>query len=255
MTTTPDLPKDPVAQALDRSLTMLHWIQEHHSSYEILQRSSQARAEREWEHLSDAIQQMVQSFDKLAELLLAGNRLDLTIPMPPGIAHFQRWMGRRRGLWMWSQQELPNLLSRFDHPFSTDWCDQLEGAANDSVTGKVLCVCVAWELAREVTFTADSVHEPSVNALCSLGEWIDDPTEERFESIRRLVFEEGSQVEPQLVVWWALRVATSAVGCKEAAWALQAACDEAMKTGLDFQRIQVIAKRAVMRRCRVSDRD
>lgn len=70
----------------------------------------------------------------------------------------------------------------------------------------------------------------AIDALTLLENWIDDPTDSRFEHIHELLFADTTSLDD--VVWWALRVATASVGNKEAAWALSALCDHSASLGL-----------------------
>src|SRR4051812_21599530 len=101
------------------------------------------------------------------------------------------------------------------------WCGRLETAATDATVGKVLCLCAAAAVAREVLATRPGATQQAADALELLGHWIDDPTEERFERICSLIFGNGElcNFDPHGVVWWALRTATSSVGNYEAGWA------------------------------------
>ena len=58
--------------------------------------------------------------------------------------------------------------------------------------GKVLCVCAAMATVREVLAAEMSVAKDSgeITPLRLLGEWIDDPTEERFAWISAPIFDE-----------------------------------------------------------------
>jgi hypothetical protein len=117
----------------------------------------------------------------------------------------------------------PSVVRAFSDP---DWCNLLENAAADAVTGKVLSVCAAYGIASEVVRVRND--PAGSEALVLLAEWIDDPTDERFDRICRSIFGEGELDE---VVWWSLRTATSSIGNYEAGWALEATSKVAEKAG------------------------
>lgn len=152
--------------------------------------------------------------------------------------------------WTWNSQEHPEVAAAFAAPtVDLEWCDRLEAAPSDLVVGKVLCVCAASALARLVLDgQSDDVSQAS-DALELLDRWIDEPTDERFDRICTIIFEEDWPESPvNKVAWWALRAATSAVGCSEAGWALGAACDNALKTGLTPEQLRAVAEQAVASR-------
>jgi hypothetical protein len=133
-----------------------------------------------------------------------------------------------------------------------EWCGQLETSAEDAVVGKVLCVCAAAAVARAVS-AADSVVRPlAAEALDLLVRWIDDPTEERFERICSLIFDEKDppdhNPDPHGVIAWALRTATSSVGNFEAGWALESTCSAAVDAGFTFEQIRRIVEQELLAR-------
>ncbi len=153
--------------------------------------------------------------------------------------------------WTWDLLAHPN-VSGVVAPSAVDlrWCDRLESAASNPIAGKVLCVCAAAAVAREV-MTVWGADPPAPDALELLGRWIDDPTEERFERIRSLIFgDESPEFDSFGVVWWALRTATSSVGNFEAAWALKGTCDAAVEAGLTPEQTRSVVERELMSRSR-----
>jgi hypothetical protein len=131
------------------------------------------------------------------------------------------------------------------------WCDRLESAPADAIVGKVLCVCIASAVARAAI--AQSGDDPeTVRALDLLDQWIDDPTNERFEAVTALIFpaRECPEIGPHAVSRWALRTATAAVGCAESGWALAATCQAALKSGLRTEELRETAVQAVLARRR-----
>jgi hypothetical protein len=153
--------------------------------------------------------------------------------------------------WTWDGLTHPDVAATLA-PAAVDlsWCDRLESAASDAITGKVLCVCAASAVAREVVSYGGG-SPPATGALELLGRWIDDPTGERFEHIYSLVFGENSpEFDPYGTVWWALRTATSSLGNFEAGWALAAACSAAVESGLTPERTRSIAERELRSRTR-----
>ena len=156
------------------------------------------------------------------------------------------------GKWTWSDQKQTRVIGVLDDSDS-EWCDQLEIAPGDAIVGKVLCVCAASRIAREVLAdqSADHVHERE--ALALLEEWIDAPTDERFERICTIIFEDAEQqpfltCDPHGVVWWALRTATSSVGNYEAGWALKGVCSAATSAGMDDNVQREIVKQELLSR-------
>ena len=131
------------------------------------------------------------------------------------------------------------------------WCDRLEVAPKDAIVGKVLCVCVGAGVAREVVARLGGDTRPADAALELLGQWIDDPSDERFDQIYALIFKgELPRFDAHDVVSWALRVATSSVGNFEAGWALSSTCDHAMKAGLTPEQLRSVAERELASRSR-----
>src|SRR4051812_32202775 len=118
------------------------------------------------------------------------------------------------GPWTWDARGHPDVAGVVAAPANDlGWCDRLETSPGDAVVGKVLCVCAAAAIAREVLMTLGGDAWQADAAMELLGRWIDEPTHERFERICSLIFEEGSpEFDPHGVVCWALRTATSSVG-------------------------------------------
>jgi hypothetical protein len=84
-----------------------------------------------------------------------------------------------------------------------------------------------------------------------LGRWIGDPTEDRFERIGALLFDERElwpDTDPHGIVWWALRTATSSVGNYEAGWALNGVCRAAMAAGFKDETLREIVKNELISR-------
>jgi hypothetical protein len=128
-----------------------------------------------------------------------------------------------------------------------EWCAWLEAAAQDEVVGKVLCVCAAAAVARAVLAVAPLTpgeRKQSEDALHLLSQWIDDPTDERFERICALIF--GRDYGLHGAVWWALRTATSSVGNDEASWALASTCRAATSAGFNSEQLRAIVRRELM---------
>ena len=151
-------------------------------------------------------------------------------------------MGER---WTWDASARLNIVSAFDFP---DWCDRLESAA-DALVSKVLCVCAASALAREVVgeFPTDS---QTAESLELLAHWIDDPTQERFDRICDTIFgpDVAAEIGPYGVGLWALRTVTSSVGNGEAGWALSSTCGAAEASGMTLEAMRSVAERAVFAR-------
>jgi hypothetical protein len=155
--------------------------------------------------------------------------------------------------WTWSATAHPRVEDAVSKP-STDleWCGQLETSAEDAVVGKVLCVCAAAAVARAV-LAADPVARPlGVEAVDLLVDWIDDPTEERFERICSLIFDDREppdhNPDPHGVIAWALRTATSSVGNFEAGWALETTCSAAVSAGFSPEQIRRIVEQELLSR-------
>jgi hypothetical protein len=149
--------------------------------------------------------------------------------------------------WTWDDSSRAGIAAALAGP---DWSDRLERAGPDALTGKVLCVCAALGVAGEV---ARGHENPAASeALVLLAEWIDDPTDERFDRICDAIFGPGERPElgPHGVVWWALRTATSSVGNGEAGWALGAVCGAAGQAGFGPEAVRGFAEREVLPRQR-----
>ena len=159
--------------------------------------------------------------------------------------------------WTWNSQEHPEVAAALAAPaVDLEWCDQLESAPSDMVVGKVLCVCAASSIARLVLDGQGGDVSQASDSLKLLDCWIDEPTDERFDRICEVIFEEDWPESAAIkVAWWALRTATSAVGCGEAGWALGGACDNALKTGLTPEQLRAVAEQAVASRARPVDRE
>src|SRR5688572_14023717 len=94
--------------------------------------------------------------------------------------------------WTWDVRAHPDVAGVLAAPASDlEWCRRLETAAADATVGKVLCVCAAAGVAREVLANRHGATQQAANALGLLDQWIDEPTDERFERICSLVFGEG----------------------------------------------------------------
>jgi hypothetical protein len=124
--------------------------------------------------------------------------------------------------WAWDSRAHPEVMRVFEGPCpDLEWCGHLEKAPGDATVGKVLCVCAAMAIARKVLAADLAVanDRDEIAPLGLLGEWLDDPTEERFARICALIFDDGQpslDPDPDGVVTWALRTATSSVGNGEA---------------------------------------
>src|SRR3954463_4013507 len=95
--------------------------------------------------------------------------------------------------WTWDPSEHPAVAGVVGAPArDLGWCDRLETAPGDTIVGKVLCVCAAAAVAREVIMRLGGDSRPADAALELLGRWIDDPSDERFDRICSLIFEEGA---------------------------------------------------------------
>jgi hypothetical protein len=77
---------DPVAFALDRARTYLHWIEEHRSSFEVARESDPDVAARELGYLAHSTQEARIHMARLVELLLAGYTIDPFKRLPRGLA-------------------------------------------------------------------------------------------------------------------------------------------------------------------------
>ena len=154
------------------------------------------------------------------------------------------------GKWTWEPWAHPRVVRLLAEPADDlEWCVGLDHAPTDAVVGKVLCVCAAVAIAREVLTTGSRIGPDAAVALTLLDEWIDDPTEERFDRICGLIFppERSPDFDPFGLVWWALRTATStAEGYGEAGWALQSMCGGAVNTGFSPDALRAIAERSVL---------
>lgn len=77
---------DPVAFALDRARTYLHWIEEHRASFEAARESDPKAAERELDNLAHSTHEARLYLARLVELLLAGYTIDASKRLPRGLA-------------------------------------------------------------------------------------------------------------------------------------------------------------------------
>lgn len=87
---------DTVAFALERTLTMLFWIEEHRSSFAIAREADPEKAQQEWEYLTDAVQQAIKYSDRLAELILAGYAIDPAKRLPNDLKRHEELRARRK---------------------------------------------------------------------------------------------------------------------------------------------------------------
>jgi hypothetical protein len=130
------------------------------------------------------------------------------------------------------------------------WCDQLESAAGDALTGKVLCVCAGAAMARAVLAECLDAPSSAAAALDLMWRWIDEPTVERFDRICATIFPKGEPpaLDAHGVVWWALRIATSSVGYGESGWALGSACSAAERAGFTPEQLRRLAEQELLSR-------
>jgi hypothetical protein len=151
--------------------------------------------------------------------------------------------------WTWNAMEHPQVMEVVSGP-TVDfmWCHHLENASQDAIVGKVLCVCAAYAVAREVLATCPEAKPQGVEAVALLGCWIDHPTEERFQRICSLIFvgEEPPDLDPHGVVSWALRTATSSVGNNEAGWALETLCGTAISAGFGPDKLREMVEKELL---------
>jgi hypothetical protein len=154
--------------------------------------------------------------------------------------------------WSWNARQHPSITAVLaEQADDGKWCDRLETAATDAVVGKVLCVCAALAVAREVLENhVGAVHPDALAALDLVEQWVGDPTVEQFDRICATIFtgDRLGQADPHGVVWGALRTVTSSVGNYEAAWTLASTADAAIRAGLTPERIKAAARRGVMER-------
>jgi hypothetical protein len=154
--------------------------------------------------------------------------------------------------WTWDRLSHPKVLAVLG-PLAADlrWCDQLEAAAANALTGKVLSACVAAAVARAVLAACPDSPPPASAAMELLWRWIDEPNDERFDQICATIFPEGEPppLDPHGVVWWALRTATSSVGNFEAGWALASTCRAAEDAGFSPEQLRRLAEQELLSRC------
>ncbi len=163
--------------------------------------------------------------------------------------------GDESSRWVWDVTDHPGVSNVLSSAASTRrWPDDLETAASDAVTGKVVCVVVGLAIARSIIekhFSGDERSRESVALLDLADAWIDDPTDERFDQITRFLFDDerrwSESGDPLKVAWGALRIATSSVGNYEAGWALRIVVDDADAASVDALSI---ARKAVQSRSR-----
>lgn len=153
--------------------------------------------------------------------------------------------------WTWDVRQHPNVPGVLaEQADDEQWCDRLETAATDLVVGKVLCVCAAAAIAKEVLADySGNVHPDALAAIELVEQWVDDPTVERFDRICKTIFtgDRLGHADPHGAVWSVLRTATStADGYREAAWVLASTCDAATRAGFTRERIRAAAQRGVM---------
>ena len=151
--------------------------------------------------------------------------------------------------WTWNAQAHPGVLAVLAEPANDlRWCTLLDKAPTDPVVGKVLCVCAAAAVAREVLSTGSALSLATASVLALLEEWIDSPTAERFDRMCGLIFPPEQSTLDGLV-WGVLRTATStAEGYGEAGWALESTCSAAVRAGFSPEDLRVIAEQAVWAR-------
>lgn len=143
--------------------------------------------------------------------------------------------------WTWDAIKHPGVLKVFSSNTSTcQWFYDLETDASDAVTGKVLCVVAGVAIAHAIITKEFLEHEQLQESLALLDladDWIDNPTDQRFDQITQFLFGDGSEWEelgdPGEVVWSALRIATSSIGNFEAGWALGLVVDYAHSASVD----------------------
>ncbi|MBN9522948.1 hypothetical protein J0H58_31285 [bacterium] len=154
--------------------------------------------------------------------------------------------------WAWDARQHPNAAGVFaEQTDDGKWCDRLETAATDLVVGKVVCVCAAAAIAREVLAAQPGADPAARDALELVEQWVDDPNADRFDRISETIFAGKRLGQPDAhgVVWFALRTGTStADGYREAAWALASTCAAATRAGLTPERVQAAGQRGVMAR-------
>lgn len=76
---------DPVAFALNRTRTLLAWIDEHRASFEAARGSDPETAERELRYLAQSTEDARKYMARLVELLLAGYTIDPAKRLPRGL--------------------------------------------------------------------------------------------------------------------------------------------------------------------------
>ena len=76
---------DPVAFALDRAKTYLHWCEEHRASFEAARATDPATAESELHNLAHSTQEARRHMARLVELLLTGYTIDPAKRLPRGL--------------------------------------------------------------------------------------------------------------------------------------------------------------------------
>ena len=162
--------------------------------------------------------------------------------------------------WNWEPCVLPGLVEFLATPPEdpTVWRGYLERLPGTD--GKVLAVCVALEVVRELRASLEEVPTgvDDERALSVLSRWIDDPVGERFDTLAALLFkdhEDGTERGSTLsgVVWWALRCATvHPDGAGELEWALDSFCMHVGECGLSEAWIFRVALGALRSRSAVA---
>jgi hypothetical protein len=76
---------DAVAGALERTITMVQWAEEHLASFQAHRTSDPTSAENELGYLRDVIEQGAMYLGRLAELILAGYNIDPNKLLPRGL--------------------------------------------------------------------------------------------------------------------------------------------------------------------------
>jgi hypothetical protein len=79
---------DSIAFALNKVRVNIHWIEEHHASFEAARESDPEKAERELRCLEHSARDARESMGRLVELLMTGNTIDLSKKLPRDL---ERW--------------------------------------------------------------------------------------------------------------------------------------------------------------------
>ncbi len=158
--------------------------------------------------------------------------------------------------WSWDEVIHSNVMGVLAAPADDlpKWCNRLETAPTDAVVGKVLCVCGAVAIAQKLIANSPETTSEEEDILELLNQWINNPTDERWEHICNLLEDEKTEeFGPYGVLWWALRTATSSVGNYEAAWALASTCGAAEAMGYSSEDLCRIVERELCSRQRLSN--